>query len=289
MNQTKPKQIIAFGELLWDVFPTGEVLGGAPANFAYRINSLGHETHLISRVGRDERGERAARLLTEKNLSTQNIQRDDRLPTGSVPISIKPDGSHEFTILPNVAYDHIELTPTLLNLAQTADAICFGTLVQRSQTSRATLYHLLDNSPALKILDLNLRKNCYDAFTIEASLKRADILKLNEDEALYLGRTYGLEPATFISAAVKKWDLDCCIVTLGANGAEAASPSEGTWVWGAELAGAVVDTVGCGDAFTAGFLHHYLAGAELGEACEAANLLAAKVSRTRGGMSPVEP
>jgi fructokinase len=283
------KTIISFGELLWDVFPTGEVLGGAPANFAYRIHSLGCQTHLITRLGNDARGRRAAEILNQKGLSLTHIQQDRAHPTGTVPITIHPDGSHDFTILANVAYDHIQLTPSLLTLAAQADVICFGTLIQRSPTSRQTLHKLLDHSRALNVLDLNLRKDCYSPETIDTSLNYADILKLNEDESNYLSNLYSLPtpPDQFAQAAVRKWDLDCCIITVGPNGAAAATPTQTIHSPPPNLPGPIIDTVGCGDAFTAAFLHHHLSGASLSDSCAAANHLAAQVARTRGGMEPI--
>jgi fructokinase len=285
-----PKTIIAFGELLWDVFPNGEVLGGAPANFAYRINSLGHDGWLVTRLGKDDRGQRAADLVHANGMSLHYIQWDDKKPTGTVPVQLDATGSPNFTILPDVAYDYIEITPDLLALATQADCICFGTLIQRAETSRRTLHALLDAAPqALKILDLNLRKDCYTDQTIADSLARADILKLNETEAEILARIFQLPDtfASFAPAAVAKWNLTACILTLGAKGVVAANnKNEFIQLPGHKIK--VIDTVGAGDAFTAGFLHSFLEGSPLTYCCAFANALGALVSQTRGGTAPIK-
>src|ERR1041385_8267789 len=111
------KTVIAFGELLWDIFPTGEVLGGAPSNFAYRINSLGHDGWLVTRLGKDDRGKRAADLVRANGMSLDYVQWDEKKPTGRVPVQLDATGGPSFTILPDVAYDYIEITPELLALA----------------------------------------------------------------------------------------------------------------------------------------------------------------------------
>jgi fructokinase len=283
------KTVIAFGELLWDIFPSGEVLGGAPANFAYRINSLGHDGWLVTRLGKDDRGQHAAELLRANGMSLNHIQRDETHPTGTVPVELDATGSPNFTILPNVAYDYIEITEDLLALAAMADCICFGTLIQRAEISRRTLYALLDAAPqAVKVLDLNLRKDCYTQETIAASLGRANILKLNESEAEILARMFDLPDslAKFAPAAVQQWNLTACIVTLGEKGLIAAN-DKNELIQRPGHKVKVLDTVGAGDAFTAGFVHCYFENRPLPYCCDFANALGALVAQTHGGTSPV--
>lgn len=288
-HPSSSRTILAYGELLWDVFATGEVLGGAPANFAYRVSSLGHRARLITRLGRDERGKKAAEIVSRNGMPLDFVQWDETFPTGTVPITLGPDGSPDFTILPNVAYDHIQSTPELRDLAASADCICFGTLIQRAETSRKTLHALLDSAPgALKVLDLNLRRDCYGADTISSSLERANILKLNEQEAQVLSRLFNLPDdfAAFATAAINRWELDYCIVTLGAKGLAAADGS-GRVVQRPAHKIQVVDTCGAGDAFTAGFLHAHFEGRSFSDCCDYANALGALVAQVRGGTEPV--
>lgn len=285
-----PKTVIAFGELLWDIFPSGEVLGGAPSNFAYRINSLGHDGWLVTRLRKDDRGKRAADLVRANGMSLDYVQWDETHPTGTVPVELDSAGSPNFTILPNVAYDFIEITEPLLALAAMADCICFGTLVQRAETSRRTLHALLDAAPqALKVLDLNLRKDCYTQETIAASLERANILKLNESEAEILARMFNLPDsfANFAPAAVQQWNLAACVVTLGEKGVVAAN-DKNEFIQRPGHKVKVIDTVGAGDAFTAGFLHCYLEERPLPYCCDFANALGALVAQTRGGTAPIK-
>jgi fructokinase len=285
-----PKTVIAFGELLWDIFPTAEALGGAPSNFAYRINSLGHDGWLVTRLGKDDRGKRAADIVRANGMSLNYVQWDEKKPTGTVPVQLDTAGSPTFTIVPDVAYDYIEITPELLALAAQADCICFGTLIQRAEISRRTLHALLDAAPqALKVLDLNLRKDCYTEQTIADSIARADILKLNETEAEILARIFQLPDtfASFAPAAVAKWNLTACVVTLGAKGIVAAN-NKNNFIQIPGHKVNVIDTVGAGDAFTAGFVHCILEERPLAHCCNFANALGALVAQTRGGMAPIK-
>jgi fructokinase len=284
-----PKTIVAFGELLWDVFPTGEVLGGAPANFAYRINSLGHDSRLVTRLGKDDRGQRAADLIRQNGMHLDYIQWDER-PTGTVHLTIDSLGVPNFRIVQNVAYDYIGATAELLALAASAKCICFGTLIQRSNISRATLHAILDAAPgALKVLDLNLRKDCFNREIISESIRRANILKLNEDEVGYVGAQFSL-PNTlhdFARYVVEVMKRKTCIITLGANGIIAAN-NKGELVERPGHKVEVIDTVGCGDAVTAGFVHCFLENRPLTYCCDFANALGALTAQTRGGMSPIK-
>lgn len=283
------KTVIAFGEVLWDLLPDGAKLGGAPCNFAYRINSLGDEAWMVSRLGQDARGTEARARLEALGMSTEFLQRDDDLPTGTVQVTLGPGGSPDFHIVPEVAYDRLEAPDELLQRAARADLVCFGTLVQRSETARQSLHRLLDAAPdPVKLLDINLRKNCYSEDTIRGSLKAADILKLNEDEARYLNELVELGAGglpDFARAVMKQWDLTNCVITLGAKGVLAASVAEIVHVPGFEVE--VADTCGSGDAFTAGFTHCLLHGKPLGESAAFGCALGALVATQSGATDPV--
>lgn len=282
--------IVAFGETLWDLLPAGAVLGGAPSNFAYRVNALGDRGLLVTRLGRDELGQKAGAQLGQLGMETGFVQWDEDRPTGTVHVTLDARGSPDFSIVSNVAYDFIELTSELLALAAAADCFCFGTLIQRSPDNRRTLRQLLGAATgALKLLDINLRKNCYSEKTIRESLERADLLKLNEDEARYLGSLFQMpaEPlASFCDAMIDRWQLQCCLVTLGEGGAFAASTA-GTKVYSPGFQIHPVDTCGSGDAFTAGFTHKFLRRQPLEDCCEFGNALGALVAMQSGATSPV--
>ncbi|MBZ0257879.1 hypothetical protein K8I31_17580, partial [bacterium] len=181
------KTIVAFGEVLWDLLPSGPQLGGAPFNFCYRAHSLGMNAAMISRLGRDDLGKQAHQRLVELGVSDTCVQWDEDRPTGTVKIELDQDNQPDYYIVPDVAYDFIQANGAALHAAQSADCICYGTLAQRHETSRETLKKLLSAAEnAVKLYDINLRKKCYTKELITASLQQANIMKLNEDEAWLL-------------------------------------------------------------------------------------------------------
>jgi len=286
------KTVLAFGEMLWDLFPSGPVLGGAPFNFAYRVNSLGDRGLVVTRLGRDGYGRKALDQLAALGMDATHLQLDDHHPTGTVQVALDENRNPEFFIVPEVAYDFIEVTCPGLEQAAEADCFCFGTLAQRAPDSRLTLHRLLDVAPkCLKFLDINLRKDCYSLETITESLKRANILKMNLQEAHYLAELFEISLTTlpdFCAEMMEDWSLGCCLVTLGDHGAFAASVNcDKIYVPGVEID--VVDTCGSGDAFSAGFIHEYLQRKPLADCCRFGNLLGAMAATRRGGTAPISP
>jgi len=286
------KKNLAFGEILWDLLPTGPKLGGAPCNFAYRVNCLGDEGILVSRIGRDELGKRILDRVTSLGMETTYLQIDPVHPTGTVPITLDAKQTPDFTILPNVAYDFIEVNDSLLNLASGIDCLCFGTLVQRAPTSRNTLQRLIEvSASSIKLLDINLRKDCYTLDSIISSLQTADILKLNEDEAKYLTDRLGMSARSipdFCAAMIQQWSLTHCLVTLGERGSFAASKDrEKVYVPGYRVN--VIDTCGSGDAFTAGWICRFMKDRELVECCRVGNALGAMTAAQPGATEPITP
>ena len=285
------KQFICFGEVLWDLFPSGKELGGAPANFAWRIASLGHRASLVSSVGMDLLGQETLSRLRENGLDTRLVQEHPELPTGTVNVTLSDQGEPEYEITRGVAYDEVRWTAELAEVAAAADCVCFGTLAQRSRITRETLYELLASAPrAIKVLDLNLRRDCYDLAVVERSLKEATVLKLNEQEAHVLSELLSLpgELPKFARAACERWGLTHCLVTRGAEGLYACTADAET----CSLPGhsiKVVDTCGAGDACTAGFVSQLLAGAGLERCCRYGNALGALVASTKGATSYVSP
>lgn len=279
------KTILAFGEVLWDILPSCTVLGGAPFNFVYRVNSLGDTGLMVSRLGRDELGQKAFEQVTELGLDTTYIQWDDHLPTGTVQVSFDEENNPDYVIIPQVAYDQIELTDALLEAASTVDCLCFGTLSQRSEKSRKTVEQLLAKaSKSLKLLDINLRKDCYNLETVTFSLQKADVLKLNEEEARRLGRMLDVRYQNlpeFCEQMLDRWHLRHCLVTLGEEGVFAMSAQdERVYVPGYRIR--LVDSLGSGDAFTAGFVHNILREKSISQACEFGNMLGALVATKKG-------
>ena len=284
------KTILAFGETLWDMLPTGAKLGGAPFNFVYRVNSLGDRGIMVSRLGRDGLGQEAMENIRSLGMSTDYIQRDETRPTGSVEVSFDEKNNPDYVIIPEVAYDYIETTDALLSVAAEADCFCFGTLIQRSNKSRQTLYRMLDAADrAVKLLDINLRRNCFSIDTVTASLKAANILKLNDAEAIQLAQMLEIpdEGVNMISQRlIEQYALDCCVVTLGNRGAFATTAGgEKSYVPGYEVS--LADSLGSGDAFTAGFINKYIRGEQLADCCRYGNALGAIVATQEGATSPI--
>lgn len=283
--------VMAFGELLWDVLPSGPVLGGAPANYCFRLTTLGINAKLVSRVGCDEFGTQALAELKAKGVDISLVQQDEQVPTGTVSVEFDHKRNATYIIHKNVAYDSIQETPELLENCAETSVLCFGSLVLRSEKNRSTLMAMLSKaSNATKICDINLRKDCYCTETLNFCLMNADILKLNDQEALTIIDLLQLPYKTyqdFAKASLEKFNLKACLVTRAENGVYAVSDS-GTLV---DLPGhsvSVQDTIGSGDAFTAGFTAMLEAKSDLATCCEFGNSLGAAVATTKGGMSAVE-
>ena len=282
--------ILAFGEILWDVLPEKTILGGAPFNFAVRINSLGDNGLFVSSLGTDELGDKAFEQVRSLGVDTSLLQRSKKFPTGTVNVSFDAKHLPEYIINPDAAYDHIELTDALFAAAAQAGCLCFGTLIQRATKSRQTVHSLIDAAPnAIKFLDINLRRNCYAKDTILYSLSKAHILKLNDAEVMQLcgilGFTFESFPK-FCRQMNRDFDLDYTLVTFGEFGAFAQSTlGEEVYVPGYKVH--LADSLGAGDAFSAAFVHHLLNGHSLRAACENGNALGALVATTHGGTEPV--
>lgn len=278
------KTVLSFGEVLWDILPDQRVLGGAPFNFAHRIQSLGNTGLMVSRLGQDDFGSEALKKISNLGLSIDFIQSDKTNPTGTVNVFYDSNHQPDYEILPNVAYDFIELDPELKDAVQAVDCLCFGSLIQRGKVSRNTLEQLLLNTNALKFYDINLRKNCYNEEIIRYSLSQADILKLNLDEAKILSTLLKVQSNTlpeFVKDILEKYHIKYCVVTIDEYGALAISENETLYDAGHKIP--FKDAIGAGDAFSAGFIHTLLQDKSLKEAVAFGNVLGALVATQVGG------
>ncbi len=285
-----PKKIAAFGELLWDLLPSGKVLGGAPANFIYRINSFGDQGTLLSKVGNDKAGKEAREALKNLGLSDENVQIDYEFPTGSVKVKIDNYGNADYNIITDVAYDHIEINAEMINAFSQAACVCFGTLVQRYGISKNTLRELIHESPdVVKFLDINLRKNCYTAASIEESLRMTNILKTNDEELLTTKNLLNLKHENLKELAqetIEKYNLEIILCTLGSNGAFCLT-KEDVFYYDPGYQISLGDTVGSGDAFSAGFVHYYMNDSPIEDALRFGNAAGALVATSTGATSPI--
>lgn len=284
-------RIVGLGELLWDLFPDGEALGGAPANFCHHLAGLGHRAFIASRVGDDPLGRRTLAELERRGLPTAYVQIDDAHPTGTVPVEVDHEGTPRFSIVRDVAWDYLTPTEELHRLLQQADLTCFGTLAQRSEQSRRTILQLLPSCRGAVLFDANLRHRLWSARLVEQSLEHATIVKVNEQEwsrLVELGLLpAGLDEMAAARSLIARHHLELVCVTRGHRGCRLISRQASAEHPGFEAD--VVDTVGCGDAFAAAIADGWLAGRSLAEMARRANRLGAWVASHRGATPPHPP
>lgn len=282
--------IVGVGEVLWDLLPSGRQLGGAPFNFVFHCHQLGHPAVMVSRVGRDDLGREIRSALVERGLTDAFLQEDPDRPTGTVHVALGDGGQPQFTIVEDVAYDHLTPEPAWDALFVQAVAVCFGTLVQRDPVGRSAVHRALGLARnALTVCDVNLRQHFYDRPTLEASLRASRWVKLNDDELVVLRdllQLRGKTPSVTLRDLRRRFEVELACMTRGEHGCLVQTDDEEIAVPGQPVE--VVDTVGAGDAFTAGLLVTTLEGRPLGEAAEFANRLAGRVAASAGGTPTVD-
>jgi fructokinase len=271
--------------LLWDLLPAGKQLGGAPANFAYITSLLGDNGIPASRLGQDALGAAAIQRLGELALPTEYIQKDTGHPTGTVQIEVDSAGQPRFEISESVAWDFLDWTPQWQNLAERTDAVCFGSLAQRSDRSRATIrrFVLASRPSAVRVFDVNLRQSFYTAQVLAESMRLATIVKLNHEELPKIMGLFELEHLGQQDSArrlLSLHDLKLVCVTRGTEGSLLVSAEECSEHPGFKVK--VADTVGAGDAFTAALVYGYLRGTSLKQINETANRVGAWVASQSG-------
>ncbi|MFO1003328.1 MAG: carbohydrate kinase [Planctomycetaceae bacterium] len=254
-----PWNIISLGEVLWDLFPDEERFGGAPANFACHAAILGGQVTMLSAVGDDTRGARAVEILKKYHVDTSLIQILAGGSTGTVRVQVDGAGKPTFTIHENSAWDQLVWTNELVQRIQSADAICFGTLGQRSPISRDTIRSCVEAARAagvVRVLDINLRSPFYDDAMIRESIQLTSILKLSDEELPAVCRACDVPDRgakeVQIRALLNRFHLEMVVMTRGADGAMLVTAHETLEQPG--IPTTVTDTVGAGDAFTAAFL-----------------------------------
>jgi fructokinase len=266
MTQLPPAVVVGLGEVLWDVFsPSKRLLGGAPANFAYHAHCMGDNGVVASRVGSDELGAEALAILESRGVNTRYIQESSVRPTGRVMVTLAADGQPAYIIEKGAAWDELELSPEWDALAASADAVCYGSLAQRSSPSRETIVGFLARTrpSCVRVFDVNLRQSFYDAACLRAGLAAATIAKLNDEEAhplLECAYPGAAAPASLEECAERLLaahaGLMLVCITRGAKGVSLVS--RGARVSSPSVSVEVADTIGAGDAFTAALVHSLL-------------------------------
>lgn len=279
--------IVGMGEALWDVLPEGKKIGGAPANFAYHVSQFGLPSCVVSAIGDDKLGAEIIENFNAKGL--QQLIETVPYPTGTVQVEIDQAGIPQYEIKENVAWDNIPYTARLENLAQRTRAVCFGSLAQRSVVSRTTINRVLDAMPhdndPLVVFDVNLRQGFYNKDILCNSMKRCNILKINDEELVTVSRMFGypgidLQDKCWI--LLGKYNLKMLILTCGINGSYVFTP--GNVSFQPTPLVEVADTVGAGDSFTAAFISSILKGKTVPEAHKRAVETSAFVCTQQGAM-----
>lgn len=279
------KVIVGLGEALWDCLPDGSKLGGAPANFAYHASQFGNEAYAISAIGNDALGDQTLKEFDEKHLKYVMPRVD--YPTGTVQVELDEEGIPTYDIKQNVAWDNIPFTPEIENVAKHCGCVCFGSLAQRNKISRDTIHRFIDTTPmsCLKIFDINLRQNFYTKEIIQDSFKACDILKINDEELVTIGRLFGypgLDIENKCYLILGKYNLKMLVLTCGTNGSYVFAPGVKSYQPTPKVE--VDDTVGAGDSFTGSFASAILAGMPIKDAHKLAVEVSAFVCTQPGAM-----
>ncbi len=282
------KYCVGLGEVLFDVLPTGAQLGGAPANFAYHAGLHGLPSVAVSAIGDDALGKEALRLLDEKHL--KHVLPVVPFPTGTVQVELDSEGIPTYDIKQGVAWDNIPFCDDIKEIAAGTGAVCWGSLAQRSEVSRRTIYKFLDHTPhdCLKIFDINLRQNFYSKEVICESLKRCNVLKINDEELVTIGRLFGypgLDIENKCWLLLGKYNLDMLVLTCGVNGSYVFTPGSLSFQETPKVD--VADTVGAGDSFTGTFCAGILKGKSVEEAHRLAVEVSAYVCTQQGAMPEI--
>ena len=282
------KYVVGLGEALWDVLPEGKKLGGAPANFAFQAGQFSDgswQTLAVSALGNDALGDETAREIESKGLRYLMPRVD--FPTGTVQVTLDDAGVPTYDIRQGVAWDNIPFTPEIEDVARNAKAVCWGSLAQRSEVSYNTIHRFLEATPkdCLRIFDINLRQNFYNKDIIRESLRKCNILKINDEELVLIGRMFGypgLDIENKCWLLLGKYHLDMLVLTAGVNGSYVFSPGAMSFYETPKVK--VADTVGAGDSFTGSFCAAILNGKSIPEAHRLAVDVSAFVCTQNGAM-----
>jgi len=274
-------RVVVVGEVLFDAFPDGDRLGGAPFNFAWHLQGLGFAPRLVSRLGEDPHGARIRDAMAAHGMTRDGLQRDPTHPTGRVRVHLDGAGGHVFEIVPDQAYDHLA-APAVAAAARAADLFYFGTLATRAAQSRDAILDAAVAAPAVRFLDVNLRPDCWTAATVTACLEHATVAKLNDDELIVLRDLYALPAGEEAGCRGlgEHFGLRTVILTRGEQGALWLD-QDGT-VERPAPAATIVDTVGAGDGFAAIAAVGLLRGWSPATTLERATAFAARICGQRG-------
>lgn len=282
------KYVVGLGEALWDKLPSGKKLGGAPANFAYHARQFGLDGIAVSALGDDALGRELADQLKAHDLPF--LMETVDYPTGTVEVTVDAAGVPQYEIKTGVAWDYIPFTEKMAAIAADCQAVCFGSLAQRSEVSRDTIRRFLNAVPAdcLKVFDINLRQQFYTKEILEESFRFCDILKINDEEMVTVAHKFAI-PCFGTEAQcgwlMREFGIRMIILTLGANGSGIYYDGGISYLKSPDVK--VVDTVGAGDSFTGAFIGSLLNGKSVPQAHETAVAVSTYICTCEGAMNPV--
>ena len=285
------RYIVGMGEALWDCLPDGRKIGGAPANFAYHVKQFGFKSLAISAIGKDQLGTEIVEKFNQRNL--EHLLETVDYPTGTVQVTLDEKGIPCYEICEDVAWDNIPYTDRLDEIAHNCRVVCFGSLAQRNAVSRETINRFIDSMPeaedTFKVFDINLRQHFYDEETIVNSLKKCNILKINDEELVVVGKMFGFPELSQTDACrriLETYGLKMLILTCGTEGSYVFTSEESSFQPTPKVE--VADTVGAGDSFTGSFIASILRGRSIAEAHKRAVEVSAYVC-TQNGAMPLLP
>ncbi len=279
--------VVCYGEILWDVLPDKSLPGGAPMNVAYHLKKLGANPAMITRIGKDEYGQKLVDLLSRSGITTDYVQVDEGHLTGLVHARLKEHNEMVYDIVQPVAWDFIEWEDRFHELVQQAKYFVYGSLTSRNQVSRATLYRLLDLANT-KVLDINLRPPHFSRSSVEQLLEKTDMLKMNEAELALISGWYSQleKEEDRMKLLQDRFHIETVIVTMGGEGAMLLDKGNITRHHGYQVQ--VADTIGSGDAFLAGLLSQFIKGVNAVEALNYASGLGALIASYQGACPEYE-
>lgn len=281
------KQIVCYGEVLWDMFSEGKKLGGAPLNVSLRAQSLGNKACVISSIGKDAIGDEILNEIKSYSSSTKHIQTSQNFATSQVLVNLDRNGSASYEIKMPCAWDDIQLLDQDIEIVKTSDAFIYGSLIARSKTSRKTLFALLEKAK-YKIFDVNLRAPHYTQETLSRLMDVADFIKFNDDEIVEICASMGFTNEKLekcIEFIADKTNTKQICVTLGGDGAVLFSNNQFVYSKGFKVK--VADTVGAGDSFLATLISKLLQNVEAQQAITYACAVGALVASKSGANSTI--
>ena len=278
-------KILCIGEILWDIFPNGSFLGGAPFNAACHLHMLGENVKIVSRIGDDPLGEKVMSSLKEKGIDPKYMQKDEKFRTGIVKVSINDVSNPSYEIVEPAAWDFIEVSDNLTEAALTADVLVFGSLAQRNHVSRNTIGILRKLVP-VKVFDINLRPPYDNRLVVEDSLKNTQIVKLNDKELIQLAKWFGFPKEIKKSVLTLASEFNCSTVCVTRGEQGAVLWHNKAWTEHNGFKVSVKDTVGAGDAFLASMISGIMAGYTNEVILRNANAVGAYVA-SKNGATPI--